>query len=165
MMWLEHLKRMDFWRMLNIILSGNLCYTSLRPVFMMADSTSVVAVAICCVSGPICSTSKLSRGKLLPQSDLRERVFLGETSRRRYDKKEFKEQKEYRSYKIGTWNVRTLNQGGKLEIENGNAEEWLVYSRCQWSAVERTRWNKKWWLYSVLFRRWKGWKRCSNSGA
>ena len=59
--------------------------------------------------------AKLSGGKLLPQSDLRGGgVFLGETSRRRYDK-EFKEQKEYRSYKIGTWNVRTLNQGGKLE--------------------------------------------------
>ena len=26
-----------------------------------------------------------------------------------------KEQKEHHSYKIGTWNVRTLKQGGKLE--------------------------------------------------
>ena len=33
----------------------------------------------------------------------------------RYDKKECEEQKERHSYKIGTWNVRTLNQGGKLE--------------------------------------------------
>ena len=46
--------------------------------------------------------TKLSGGKLLPQLDLRGGVFLGETSRRRYDKKEFNEQKEYRSYKIGT---------------------------------------------------------------
>jgi hypothetical protein len=29
--------------------------------------------------------------------------------------KECKEQKEHHSYRIGTWNVRTLNQGGKLE--------------------------------------------------
>ena len=57
----------------------------------------------------------ISGGKLLPQSDLRGAVLLGETSRRRYDNKEFIEQKEYRSYKIGTLNVRTLNQGGKLE--------------------------------------------------
>jgi len=33
---------------------------------------------------------------------------------RRYDK-ECEEQKERHSYKIGTWNVRTLNRGGKLE--------------------------------------------------
>ena len=43
--------------------------------------------------------TKLSGGKILPQSDLRRGVFLGETSSRRYDKKEFNEQKEYRSYK------------------------------------------------------------------
>jgi len=28
------------------------------------------------------------------------------------------------------------------EFENGNAEERRVCSRCQWSAVERTRWKK-----------------------
>ena len=42
-------------------------------------------------------------------------MFLGEMSCRRYDNKKCKEQKEHHSYKIGTWNVRTLNQGGKLE--------------------------------------------------
>jgi len=44
-------------------------------------------------------------------------VFLGEiSSNRRYSKKDYKEKKkEQHSYKIGTWNVRTLNQGGKLE--------------------------------------------------
>jgi len=42
-------------------------------------------------------------------------VFLEEISCRRYDKKECKEQKENHSHKIGTWNVRTLNQGGELE--------------------------------------------------
>ena len=34
---------------------------------------------------------------------------------RRYDKKECKKQKEHNSYRIVTWNVRTLNQVGKLE--------------------------------------------------
>ena len=59
--------------------------------------------------------TKLSEGKLLLQSDLRGGgVFLEGMSCRRYDK-ECKEQKEHHSYKIGIWNVRTLNQGGKLE--------------------------------------------------
>jgi hypothetical protein len=41
-------------------------------------------------------------------------VFLGEiSSSMHYSKKEKK--KEQHSYKTGTWNVRTLNQGGKLE--------------------------------------------------
>jgi hypothetical protein len=30
-------------------------------------------------------------------------------------KQKQKPQKEHHSFKIGTWNVRTLNQGGKLE--------------------------------------------------
>jgi len=42
-------------------------------------------------------------------------VFLEEMSCRHYDKNKCKEQKEHHSYKIGTWNVKTLNQGGKLE--------------------------------------------------
>jgi len=60
--------------------------------------------------------TKLSRGKLLPQSDLWGGVFLEEMSCGCYNKKECKEQKEHHSYKIGMWNVRTLNQEGKLEI-------------------------------------------------
>jgi hypothetical protein len=61
--------------------------------------------------------TKLPGGKLLPQSDLRGwgGVFLEEKSCRRYDKKECKEQKEPHSYKIGTWNRKNLNHGGKLE--------------------------------------------------
>ena len=61
--------------------------------------------------------TKLSAGKLLPHSDLREGVFLGEiSSNRRYSKKDYKEKKkEQHSYKIGTWIIRTLNRGGKLE--------------------------------------------------
>jgi len=45
-------------------------------------------------------------------------VFLGEisSSRSHYSKKDYKGKKnEQHSYKIGTWNVRTLNRGGKLE--------------------------------------------------
>jgi len=38
--------------MLDIILFGNLYYTLLRPIFKMADSTSIVAVAVCCESDP-----------------------------------------------------------------------------------------------------------------
>jgi len=34
---------------------------------------------------------------------------------RRYEKKECKKQKEHHNYKIRTWKVRILNQGGKLE--------------------------------------------------
>ena len=41
-------------------------------------------------------------------------MFLEEMSCKRYDR-ESKEQKEQHNYKIGTWNVRTWNQGGKLE--------------------------------------------------
>ena len=61
--------------------------------------------------------TKLSGGKLLPQSDLRRggALFLEEMSCRRYDKKECKEQKEHHSYKIGTWKVRTLMRRGKLQ--------------------------------------------------
>jgi hypothetical protein len=45
-------------------------------------------------------------------------VFLGEisSSRSHYSKKDYKGKKnEQHSYKIGTWNVRNLNRGGKLE--------------------------------------------------
>ena len=47
--------------MLVIILSGNPYYTSLRPVFKMADSTSVVAVAVCCDTGSMHSASLYCR--------------------------------------------------------------------------------------------------------
>jgi len=58
--------------------------------------------------------TKQSGNKLLPHSDLRWGVFLGEiSSSKNYSKNEKK--KEQHSYKIGIWNVRTLNSGGKLE--------------------------------------------------
>jgi hypothetical protein len=46
-------------------------------------------------------------------------VFLGETPRGRNYSEEYRQkqktQKENHSFKIATWNVRTFNQGGKLE--------------------------------------------------
>ncbi|PNF21361.1 hypothetical protein B7P43_G17038 [Cryptotermes secundus] len=42
-------------------------------------------------------------------------MFLEEMSCRCYNKKKCEDQKEHHGYKIGTWNVRTLNQAGKLE--------------------------------------------------
>ena len=46
---------------------------------------------------------------------LRRGVFPKEMFCSRYKRKECKGQKGHHSYKIGTWNVRTLKQGGKLE--------------------------------------------------
>jgi len=66
--------------------------------------------------------TKQSRGKLLPPfvspgGGGGRGVLLGEiSSSRRYSKKDYKEKKkEQHSYKIWTWNVRTLKRGGKLE--------------------------------------------------
>jgi hypothetical protein len=75
---------------------------------------------------------KTIRSKLLHHSDLRKggggRVFLGEiSSSTRYSKKDYKEKKKKQhSYKIGTWNVRTLNRGGKL----GNLKNKYKGKRC-----------------------------------
>jgi hypothetical protein len=62
---------------------------------------------------------KQSGGKLLPHSDLRGGVFLeekpcGRSYSENYKQKK-KKQKEHHSFKIGTSNLRTLNQGGKPE--------------------------------------------------
>jgi len=52
--------------------------------------------------------TKQSGDKLLPHLELWWRVFLGEIScSQNYSMNEKK--KEQQSYKIGTWNVRTLN--------------------------------------------------------
>ena len=62
--------------------------------------------------------TKQSGGKRLPHSDLRRGVFLGEisSSRSHVYRKDYKGKKnEEHSHKIGTWNVRTLNRGDKLE--------------------------------------------------
>jgi hypothetical protein len=60
--------------------------------------------------------TKQSGGKLLPHSDLRKgNVSRGISCSMRFRKKNYRERKEHHSYNIGTWNVRTLNQGGNLE--------------------------------------------------
>ena len=56
---------------------------------------------------------------------------------RRYDKKKCKEQKEHNSYKIGTWNVRTLNQGGKLE----NLKTEMQKNEVSVLGVSEVRWK------------------------
>jgi len=48
---------------------------------------------------------KQSGGKLLPHSDLRGGVFLGEASR-----------KIHREMKLGTWNVRSFYRAGSLKV-------------------------------------------------
>jgi exonuclease III len=48
-----------------------------------------------------------------------------------------KTQKEHQSFRIGTWNVRTLNQGGKLENlkeMQKNAVSVLGVSEVQWKG-------------------------------
>jgi hypothetical protein len=64
--------------------------------------------------------TKQSGGKLLPHSDLRAGgVFLEEIPHGRSYSEDYKQkqtkQKEHHSFKTGTLNVRTLNQGGKLK--------------------------------------------------
>ncbi|PNF39636.1 hypothetical protein B7P43_G05675 [Cryptotermes secundus] len=81
--------------------------------------------------------TKQSGGKLLPQSDLRGGVFLEEMSCRRYDKKKCEDQKEHHSYKIGTWNVWTLNQAGKLE----NLKMEMQKNEVSVLGVSKVRWK------------------------
>jgi hypothetical protein len=72
-------------------------------------------------------------------------VFLEETPRgRSYSKKEYKKkQKEHHRIKLWTWNVRTSNQGGKLEnfIEEmqKNALFVLGVSEVQWNGHDEMR--------------------------
>jgi hypothetical protein len=83
--------------------------------------------------------TKHSGGKLLHHLDLREGgVFLGETPRgiKDYSQKQ-KTQNEHNSFKIGTWNVRTLNQGGKLENLNKEMQKTAVYVL----GVSEVRWK------------------------
>ena len=81
--------------------------------------------------------TKQSGGKLLPQSDPRGGEYLEEMSCRRYNKK------EYHSYEIGTWNVRTLKQGGKLENfkteMQKNKVSVLVVNEVRWTGQDEIR--------------------------
>jgi hypothetical protein len=83
--------------------------------------------------------TKQSRGKLLHHSDLPGGVFLEETPRGRSYSEDYKQkQKEHHSLKIGTWNIRTLNQGGKLENLKTemlkNTASLLGISEVQWKG-------------------------------
>jgi hypothetical protein len=81
--------------------------------------------------------TKLSGGKLLPYSDLRGGVFLGKisSSKSHYSKKDYKGKKnKQHSYKIGTWNVRTLNRGGKFENLKKNKLSILGASEVRWKG-------------------------------
>jgi len=82
--------------------------------------------------------TKQSGSKLLPHSDLQGGVFLGEisSSRSHFYKKDYKGKNEQHSYKIGTWNVRTLNRGGKLEN---------LKKEMQKNAVSVLGVSKVWW--------------------
>jgi len=68
-------------------------------------------------------------------------VFLLEIScSRRYSKKDYKEKKkENHSYKIGTWSVRTLNRGGKLE----NLEKEMQKNEVSVLGVNEVRWKEQ----------------------
>jgi hypothetical protein len=80
-----------------------------------------------------------------------EGVFLAEMSCRCYDKKECKEQKEHHSYKIETWNVSTLNQGGKVTRRRGRRSKKLLDdlgdrrgdSHLTEKALDRTKWRNR----------------------
>jgi len=81
--------------------------------------------------------TKQSGDKLLPHSDLPGGgVFVGEiSSSKNYSKEEKK--KERHSYKIGTWNVRTLNQGGKLE----NLKQEMQKNEVSILGISELRWK------------------------
>jgi len=71
--------------------------------------------------------TKQSGGKLLPHSDLRGGVFLGETSRI-----------TQRETKIGTWNVRSLCRAGSLKA----AARELVRYKLDVVGMLEVRWDK-----------------------
>jgi len=71
---------------------------------------------------------KQSGGKLLPHSDLREGVFLGEASR-----------KIHREMKLGTWNVRSFYGAGSLKA----AARELARYKLDVVVVQEVRWDKE----------------------
>ena len=72
--------------------------------------------------------TKQSGGKLLPHSDLRRGVFLGEASRTRK-----------RDIFLGTWNVRSLYRAGSLTAV---ARELARY-KLDLVGVQEVRWDKE----------------------
>jgi len=71
--------------------------------------------------------TKQSGGKLLPHSDLRGGVFLGETSRIIQSE-----------MKRGTWNVRSLYRAGSLKA----AARELARNELDVVGVQEVRWDK-----------------------
>ena len=68
-------------------------------------------------------------------------MFLGEMSSSRcYSKKDCKEKKnQQHSHRFGTWNVRTLNRGGKLE----NLKKEMQKNEVSVLGVSEVRWKGK----------------------
>jgi hypothetical protein len=65
-------------------------------------------------------------------------VFLGETPRGKcYSEVYRQKQKEQHSYKIGTWNERTLSEGGKLE----NLKKEMQKNAVTVLGVSEVRWK------------------------
>jgi hypothetical protein len=79
-----------------------------------------------------------SGDKLLPPFGSPGGSVLGETPRGNKDYRQKKKtQKEHQSYKIGTWNIRTLNQGGKLE----NLKKEMQKNTVTVLGVSEVRWK------------------------
>jgi len=72
--------------------------------------------------------TKQTGGKLLPQSDLRGGVFLGEVSRR-----------IQREIKLGTWEVRSLYRAGSLKA---GARD-LARHKLDVLGVQEIRWDRR----------------------
>jgi hypothetical protein len=113
--------------------------------------------------------TKLSGDKLLTHSDLPGGGFLGEisSSRSHYSKMDYKgNKKEQHSYKIGSWNVRPLNGGDKLENlkkeMQKNEVAFLGVSVVRWKGQGEIRSGDSTVYYSGSER---AKKRCSNIGA
>jgi hypothetical protein len=84
---------------------------------------------------------EIPRGKLLPHSDFRGGggVSIEEISRKTHYRKTGKDPHQYRT---GTWNVRTLNQGGKLENlkeMDKNGESVMGASEVRWKGQDEIR--------------------------
>jgi hypothetical protein len=112
--------------------------------------------------------TKQSGGKLFHHSDLQEGVFLGKISSSRSTARRItKERRRHpHSYKSGTWNVRTLNRGGKLVILRKEMQKNEVsvpgVSEVRWKGQDEIRCGD----YTVYYSGGKrAEKRCGNSGA
>jgi len=73
---------------------------------------------------------KQSGGKLLPHSDLRGGVFLGEASR-----------KIHREMKLGTWNVRSYYRAGSLKAAARELARYKLDVDWIGLAQDRDRWR------------------------